>query len=104
MDPRFHGLDHLDGLVLSGQGKVWIGEAAAIVAEVEFYPGGAKVLHGLVAAGALQEIVESLIPRAEAWGKSVGCTHAIIESREGWARVLKSHGYEPHQVAVRKEL
>jgi hypothetical protein len=104
MDPEFHPIAHLDGLVLAGQARLWIGEKAAIAAEMLAYPGGARALHGLVAAGDLAEIRSVLIPAAEAWGRATGCTHAIIESRPGWARALRSSGYEIHQIALRKGL
>lgn len=112
LDRRLYTIAHLDRLVLSGHAQIWFGDDAAIVTEVRTYPTGARVIHGLVAAAApdappgraVAEIVEILIPRAEAWGREIGCILAIIESRPGWARALKPHGYEPHQQAVRKEL
>jgi len=33
-----------------------------------------------------------------------GCSRAIVESRAGWMKVLKPHGYEIFQVSVMKEL
>ena len=102
MDRRLYTIDHLDHLVLSMRAQAWFSDHAAIVTEIRDYPTGAKVIHGLVAAGDLDEIVGELIPRAEAWGRSLGCVMAVIESRQGWRRALK--GYEPHQMALRKEL
>jgi len=104
MDPAFYPIDYLDGLILSGRARLWVGARAAIVAEIRDYPGGVRVVHGLVAAGRIGEIKAHLIPRAEAWGKAMGCTSAIIESRSGWMRALRAFGYEPHQIAVRKIL
>jgi hypothetical protein len=104
IDPRFYTIDHLDHLVLSKRAQCWFGEEAAIVTEVRTYPSGATAVHGLVAAGRLEEIVDVLIPMAEAWGRAIGCTLAVIESRGGWARQLKDHGYAPFQTAVAKEL
>jgi len=104
MDPLFYPIGHLDGLVLAGQARLWIGDDAAIAAEALVYPGGARAVHGLVAAGDLEEIRSMLIPAAEAWGRRAGMRHAIIESRPGWARALKTSGYEIHQIAVRKGL
>ena len=104
LDPRLFSIDHLDHLLLSMRAQAWFSERAAIVTEVREYPTGAKVLHGLVAAGELREIVEILIPRAEQWARSLGCLLAVIESRQGWGRALRRHGYEPHQLALRKEL
>lgn len=104
MDKRFYPIDYLDGLILCGHAFLWIGRDAAIVAEVKQYPGGAKVIAGLVAAGSMDEIVNELIPQAEIWGLNHGCTHAMIESREGWSRALKPMGYRPFQTAVVKPL
>ena len=104
MDPAFYPIEYLDALLLSGRARLWVGAEAAIVAELVLYPGGARVIHGLVAAGRIEEIAATLIPRAEAWARAQGCTHAIVESRAGWMRALKPHGYRPHQLAVRKEL
>ena len=104
LDERLHTVGHLDMLLNSGAAKAWFGDNAAMVTELRTYPTGAAVIHGLVAAGELSEIVGQLIPKAEAWAKSIGCVMAIIESRPGWAKALKASGYEPHQVAVRKEL
>jgi hypothetical protein len=102
MDERLFNLAYLDDLVLSFRAQAWYGDNAAMVTEIRTYPTGAMVIHGLVAAGSLEEIRDVLIPRAEAWARSIGCIMAIIESRPGWARALKD--YEPHQLAVRKEL
>ena len=111
LDPRLYAVEHLDGLLYSGRAQIWFGEQAAIVTEVRTYPTGANVIHGLVAAATpasagagLDEIVDVLIPKAEEWGRSIGCVLAIIESRPGWARALKRRGYAPHQLALRKEL
>ena len=112
MDQRLYGIEYLDALVGSMRAQIWFGQDAAIVTEIREYPTGARVIHGVVAAGApgsgpgqaLDEITDTLIPKAEAWGRSIGCVLAIIESRPGWARRLRSQGYEPHQVAVRKAL
>ena len=104
LDPRLYTLAHLDALIHSGRAQAWYGIDAAIVTEVRTYPTGARVLHGLVAAGPLEEIVGELIPRAEAWGRTIGCVLAVVESRSGWVRKLKDAGYEIHQTALRKEL
>lgn len=105
MDPRLYTIAWLDGLVWSGRAQFWGGEKAAFVTEIRVYPTGAADLHFLVAAGDLDEIVNVLRPKAEAWAKNdIGCLGAIVESREAWAKVLKPHGYETHQLAVRKDL
>ena len=104
MDQRLYDLPYLDRLLFSGRAHIWFGEEAAIVTEIREYPTGARVIHGVVAAGDLGEITNALIPKAEEWGRSIGCVLAIVESREGWSRALRRRGYETHQVAVRKAL
>jgi len=104
MDQRLYSIEYLDQLLFSGRAQIWFSDNAATVTEIKEYPTGAKVIHGLVAAGDLNEIVDILIPRAEEWGRSIGCALAVIESRPGWARELKKHGYEPFQTAIAKEL
>lgn len=104
MDPRFHSIEWLDQMVLGNRVKLWIGEAAATVAEVKIFPTGARELHFLVGAGELEEIVSSLRPRAEDYARLIGCPTVSISSRGGWERVLKAHGYERHQIELRKEL
>lgn len=103
LDARLHTIEWLDGQVQSGRALLWEADDAAMLAEVRFYPTGAKVIHGLVAAGSLDTIVGKLIPEAEEWAKAAGCIGAVIESREGWGRVLKGAGYRPYQIAVRKD-
>lgn len=101
LDPRIYDINYLDTLISTRRAQFWSTDHAAIVTEIKVYPK-TMAIHGLIAAGDLREIVEVLIPRAEAWGKEMGCTFAMIESRPGWARALKD--YEPHQLTVRKEL
>lgn len=104
MDGRLFTIGYLDSLIASMKAQVWCSDNAAIVTEIKKYPSGAKAIQGLIAAGDLEEIVGVLIPRAEEWGRHAGCQFAIIESRPGWARELKKHGYSTHQVAIAKEL
>ena len=103
MDPRLYDIDYLDGLILSGRARFWRTDTAAIVAEIKLFPTGAKVVHGLIAAGDIEGI-KSLIPLAEDWGRQVGCIGGMIDSRPGWARAMKSAGYAPHQLALWKDL
>lgn len=103
LDPRFYSIEYLDSLLWSGRAFLFENDKAACVVEFKFYPTGLRDVHCLVAAGDLNALAE-LAPEVEAWGKGQGCSGALIESREGWARVMKQHGYEPQQVSLRKEL
>jgi hypothetical protein len=103
-DPAFYPMEWLDAQILCGAAWPIVGREAVLIVEARDYPGGARVAHGLVAAGDLEEIVAELIPEAEEWGRRHGCQLGLIESREGWAKLLKPHGWEPHQLALRKAL
>lgn len=102
LDERYYPLTWLDEQVVTGAVKVWGCDNAAIIAELKRYPGWAIDVHGLVAAGDLGGI-KNLIGLAEEWGRENGAIAGLVESRLGWMRELKSSGYFPHQVCLRKE-
>jgi len=103
LDPRCYTIDWLD-VALLNRGAMALGnDRAVIVVTVKHYPAGASELHGLVAAGEMDGILE-LIEQAETAGRANGLTFACIASRPGWARILKERGYRTHQVELRKEL
>jgi hypothetical protein len=104
MDQRYYPIEWLDNRIAEGRAKFIGSDHAGIVVELRLYPGGAMDVHGLIAAGNRDEIVNQLIPQAEAWGKEQGCIAGVVESRPAWAKVLKSSGYEVSQVTVRKEI
>lgn len=104
LDPRLYSLEYLDWLVVNGHGKFWSCGTAAIIAEIKTYPTGAKAVSGLIAAGDLNDIATVLIPLAEQWGRENGCIFGMIESRPGWAKRMKPHGYEVFQTSLIKEL
>ena len=104
VDTRLFTIDHLDQMLLSGLAQSWYGENACLVTEIRNYPTGASVIQVVVAAGDREEIAGPLRERAETWAKEGGCGFVIVESREGWKRALKPHGYEPFQTSLIKEL
>jgi hypothetical protein len=104
VDERYYPLEWLEGRILDGSARLMQSDNAAIIVELRQFPGGAIDVHCLIAAGDKDEIIKELAPRAEAWGLENGAVAAVVESRPGWARALKPHGYEVAQVAVRKEL
>lgn len=104
IDTRLYNLEYLDAILLSGRGKCINTENAAVVVEIKTFPSGARAVCGVIAAGPLEEIENILIPAAEEWGRSYGCQFGMIDSRPGWARQMKKHGYETYQVSLIKEL
>ena len=103
IDPRLYTMDWLDRRVLDGTAQFWRARDAGLLTELRHYPSGAKDVHALVAAGNLASIIADITPAVEAWAMSIGCLGAIVESREGWTRMLKPLGYHLYQIAVRKE-
>jgi hypothetical protein len=103
LDPRFHTIEWLDYQVEIGALHLLCNEQAACLLSVIAHPTGAKEMHCMIAAGALEGIL-ALIPDAEQWGRQQGCIVAVVESREGWVRAMSGFGYAPYQVAVRKAL
>lgn len=102
LDERFYTIDHLDELLMAGTAWFWENDTAAIVAEAKQFPTGLTVLHGLVAAGALDGI-KVLVGEAEQWAKAQGAAGAMISSREGWARAMRKSGYAPFQTMIFKQ-
>jgi hypothetical protein len=103
LDPRFHTVEYLDSLVWYGRARLFANDRAALLAEIKPYPTGACDVHVLVGTGELDALV-ALEPQLAAWGREHRCLGVLIESREGWAKVMKKYGYKPHQIAVRKNL
>jgi len=102
-DEHLYPAEWLDKRVESGRAQFWCNDAGAILAEIRQYPSGVKEVHGLVAAGDL-EAIRALIPQAEQWGRTKGCTRASISSHPAWARLLRDDGYLPHQLTIAKEM
>ncbi|MEA3002177.1 MAG: hypothetical protein QOH81_965 [Sphingomonadales bacterium] len=103
LDPRFCAIEHLDARISGDSARIFACAEAALIVELRHYPTGAYDGHVLIAAGDPKQVVATLRPRAEAWLRSIGALGALVESRPGWARLLKEHGYEPHQMTLRKD-
>jgi hypothetical protein len=104
MDPRFYTIEYLDWLLATGRAFLWARGHAALVAEIRVFPTGTKAASFVVAAGDREELVNELAPQVEAWGRANGCSVALIESRPGWEKVMKGHGYSLFQASIVKEL
>jgi hypothetical protein len=66
IDTRMYSPEWLDGMVQSGRAQVWRSANACALTELQFYPTGVADLHGLVAAGDIEEVRDILVPQAEA--------------------------------------
>jgi hypothetical protein len=104
LDPERYTLEWLDRQVAFGAYIVIGNEEACVLCELKSYPAGAMDIHGVLAAGDLETIVEKLIPEALDYGRELGCIGGLIESREGWERELKPFGWSRFQTTLRKAL
>ena len=103
LDERFYPLSYIADRVADGSIALMSNDSAVIGVERRHYPGGAVELHGLFAAGDMAGILE-LIDLAVSGARDAGCSVATIASKPGWARVLKSRGFEPKQLTIMKDL
>lgn len=83
--------------------RFWAGRGAALVTRIEDHPRY-RAVHGWLAGGDMDEIVGSLIPLAEAWGRAQGCARATVLGRDGWRRKLAGGGYGHAATLLVKEL
>lgn len=101
-DPAFLPITYLDQMLAEGRAQFWGTDEAAIVTGIEQFPGGAIVCRGLAATGDAERMIADLKPAIEAWAKARGCTHTMLEGRDGWRR--KHPDYQHHQTILTKEL
>lgn len=96
----FVSIDGLLGEVERGEAAIWVGERSAV-----FWRPSDGVIECGPATGDVQEILAVFRPAIEAWGRDHGCHEIFIQAgRQGWARVLRSWGYEEAAVILRKRL
>ena len=103
LDERFYPLWWVEAEIAAGRIAVMANDTAIIGFEAKRYPGGATELHGMFAAGELAGILD-LIDQVCSLGVELGVTVAAIESRQGWAKVLKTRGFQPDRLRIVKEL
>ena len=103
LDERFYPYWWVEQQINAGAIGLMENDRAIIGVECREYPGGAVELHGMFAAGDISGILELIDEACEA-ARLSGCTIATISSRPGWAKVLKSRGFEMRQQVITKEL
>lgn len=103
MDASLYSIDELEQRIATHRAYLFAGKNAAVVGQVEPYPGGAQAMQISWACGDLDEIL-ALAPGIEAMARMVGCTVMIVEGQKGWERLLKPHGYAFFSTTVAKEL
>lgn len=103
MDTSLYSIEELEERIATHRAYLFAGKNAAVVAQVEPYPGGARAMQVQWACGDMDEIL-ALAPGIEAMARMVGCTMMIVEGQKGWERLLKPHGYDFFSTTLAKEL
>lgn len=99
----FWNIEDLEQKIAHKRAFFFPGRDAALVSQIETYPGGEKVMQVLWAAGDVAEIL-SMAPGVESIARMMGCSSMLIEGQKAWERLLKPQGYEPWSVTIRKAL
>jgi hypothetical protein len=104
LDSRYYNPEWLDAQVMSGRAIFLHDYLCAVVAEVRFYPTGARDIVVICAAGDAVQLREAMVPALSDIGRQSGCVAFVVQSRKAWSRILKRSGFEHYQTALRKDL
>ena len=103
VDHDFWTIEELEDRVATRRAFFFPGANAAMVGQIETYPGGAKVFQVLWATGDVDELLRMSVG-VESLARMMGCTESLIEGREAWKRLLAPMGYSLFSVTLRKRL
>ncbi len=101
-NPAFIPITEVDRRLSEGTAFFLATAQASMVVELVQYPGGAKVVSVIAAAGDKDEILGPLGERAMAFGKEAGASHAMVPGRDGWRRVRPD--FQHYQTILVREL
>lgn len=103
MGDGFWTIDDLEQKIAHRRAFFFPGRASAVVAQIEVYPGGERVMQSLWAVGDVAEIVQ-MIPGIESVARMMGCTSILVEGRPAWKRALAPLGYGEWSITLHKAL
>lgn len=86
--------------LLNNRAQLWPGERCAFVTQLLTDPARCHVW----LAGGEKRDMHAMIPGMAAWARSQGCKYATLNGRRGWARELRTHGFEPRNGELWKAL
>lgn len=103
MSGGYWTLEDLEQKIAAKRAFFFPGKAAALVGQIEVYPGGERVFQVLWAVGDVKESMV-ILPGVEALARMMGCTSMLIEGRSAWRKLLAPVGYVPWSVTLHKAL
>lgn len=102
-DDRFWPIEAIDRELRNKRAQFWCDGTSALVTRIVEYPGGAKVLEAIAAAGNKSRLIEAFEPRCEQFARGMGLTRMEAKGRLGWL-ANRPAGWRAHQVVIVKEL
>jgi hypothetical protein len=103
MRDGFWTLEDLEQKIAAKRAFFFPGKGAALVGQIEVYPGGERIFQVLWAAGDVTEAI-IILPGVEALARMMGCTSMLIEGRPAWKKLLAANGYDLFSVTLNKAL
>jgi len=95
-------IEHVDSLLSAGLAQFWATDDAAMVTQLNAWPGGAVTIEVIAAAGKKSDILGPMHEAATEWGRANGATHVLVAGRDGWRRELPE--FHHYQTLLLKEL
>jgi hypothetical protein len=102
VDGSHHTIESIDRQLAEGNLYPWFAEDCCLLLSFVQYPSE-RTCQVMWAAGDLGAVLAQS-DAVDAFARGAGCTEILIESRPAWGRALKSLGYRPWSVTVRKAL
>lgn len=97
-----HTIDSVTDMVLDGRAVFWDLGDSFMITEVTDFPAQ-RHFHIFLAGGQLETLV-NMHADVIKLAKALQCDKLTISGRPGWARALKSHGWEPYLVTLAKDI
>lgn len=100
----FYTAEWLDQRLDEGSAFFFASDRAAMVVELIAFPTGVVAVKAVVAAGDTRAMIQDLGPAVLEWAAANGATAAMIESRTGWKRLMRKHGFQEFTTTLVKVL
>lgn len=102
-DGGFNTIEDVETRIAAGDAHFWPGKRAAGVTEFMAFPR-CKALNFWLVGGDLDELLDHMMPAAEAWARTQGCTKTVAFGRRGWKPKLAERGFSEGWTVFVKEL
>jgi len=104
---RYLAMDYYEDIITSKK-QLWLVKSdktlrAIVITEIGIFPRKKCCAIDMCTGEGLEEWVE-LLPIIEQWGRDQGCSQMFFNSRIGFERKLKQHGYVKTHSLLEKEL